>query len=73
VPEHEQDILWRHTREIRERRIPLIEHHHHRHHSPPASTIIAIEDSHHKEPRLEYVRKKRRSPSRAIKFFAGVS
>lgn len=62
VPEYEQDFLWAHTREIRERRRP---------------TLLAIEGSkrHHHEPEFEFVRKKEHkrkpSPSPLLTFLAG--
>lgn len=62
VPEHEQDILWAHTREIRERRQPV---------------LLAIEaKKKHGETEFEFVRKKkhhdrRPSPSPLVTFLAG--
>ncbi|KAI9735019.1 MAG: hypothetical protein M1818_006596 [Claussenomyces sp. TS43310] len=67
VPEYEQDALWRHTKEIRERR-----------RAPPM--VLAIEDKHHhshghKEVEYEIVRKERqkrsKSPGGLVTFFAG--
>jgi hypothetical protein len=65
VPEYEQDILWRHSHEIRERR-------------RAPTKVIMIEDHHrhkHKksEPEFEFVRKKERrpSPSPLLTFLAG--
>lgn len=64
VPESEQDILWTHTREIRERRSQKV--------------ILSIEEKkhhhHHSEPEFEFVRKKkerRPSPSPLLTFLAG--
>ena len=60
--EYEQDFLWNHTREIRERRQPV---------------LVAIEGKkkHHGEPEFEFVRKKhherRPSPSPLLTFLAG--
>lgn len=62
VPEYEQDFLWSHTREIRERRKPV---------------LVAIEGKkhHHSEPEFEFVRKKEHkrkpSPSPLLTFLAG--
>jgi len=63
VPEYEQDFLWSHTREIRERRKPV---------------LVAIEGTkhhHHSEPEFEFVRKKEHkrkpSPSPLLTFLAG--
>lgn len=62
VPEYEQDFLWSHTREIRERRAPV---------------MVAIEGkkNHHHETEFEFVRKKkherRPSPSPLLTFLAG--
>jgi len=63
VPEYEQDFLWSHTREIRERRQQPV--------------ILAIEGKkhHHEEPQFEFVRKKKHerkpSPSPLLTFLAG--
>ncbi|PSS14949.1 hypothetical protein M430DRAFT_35775 [Amorphotheca resinae ATCC 22711] len=63
VPEHEQDLLWNHTREIRELRQP--------------TTILAIEGKKkHHEPEFEFVRKKKHherkpSPSALLTYLAG--
>jgi hypothetical protein len=65
VPEHEQDVLWNHTRELRERRQPQV--------------VLAIEEkkTHHhhhlKDDEYEIVRKHKRksSPSPLVTFFAG--
>ncbi|RFU35416.1 hypothetical protein B7463_g1004, partial [Scytalidium lignicola] len=68
VPEYEQDFLWNHTREIRERRQQPV--------------VLAIESSkkehyhrHHSEPEFEFVRKKKHerkpSPSPLLTFLAG--
>jgi hypothetical protein len=62
VPEYEQDFLWSHTKEIRERRRPM---------------LIGIEERkhHHSEPEFEFVRKKEHkrkpSPSPLLTFLAG--
>jgi hypothetical protein len=62
VPEYEQDFLWSHTREIRERRKPV---------------LVAIEGKkkHHEEVEFEFVRKKEHhrkpSPSPLLTFLAG--
>jgi len=61
VPEYEQDILWNQTREIREKRKPV---------------LLAIEDKkHHHETELELVRKKKHekkpTPSSLLTFLAG--
>jgi len=67
VPEYEQDFLWNHTREIRERRQPV---------------VLAIESTkrehhrHHTEPEFEFVRKTKKherkvSPSPLLTFLAG--
>lgn len=61
VPEYEQDFLWNHTREIRERRQPV---------------MLAVEGKkhHHHETELELVRKKKErkpSPSPLLTFLAG--
>jgi len=63
VPEYEQDFLWAHTREIRERRQPV---------------LLAIEGGkkkHHHESEFELVRKKKHerkpSPSPLLTFLAG--
>jgi hypothetical protein len=63
VPEYEQDILWNQTREIREKRKPV---------------LLAIEGSkkhHHDEPEFEFVRRKehekKRTPSPLVTFLAG--
>jgi len=64
VPEYEQDFLWSHTREIRERR-------------SSQTVVLAIEEKkkkkHHEEPQFEFVRKKERrpSPSPLLTFLAG--
>jgi len=68
VPEYEQDFLWKHTRELRERR--------YHHHPPPETVVYAIEGKkkHHSEPEFEFVRKKekrRPSPSPLLTFLAG--
>jgi hypothetical protein len=61
--EHEQDLLWNHTREIRELRQP--------------TTILAIEGKKkHHEPEFEFVRKKKHherkpSPSALLTYLAG--
>lgn len=63
VPEYEQDILWTHTREIRERR-----------HAPVVLAIEERKHHHHEEPQFEFVRKKkerRPSPSPLLTFLAG--
>ncbi|RWA08947.1 hypothetical protein EKO27_g6180 [Xylaria grammica] len=58
VPEPEQDILWRHTRVVREQRTN-------------SRLVLAIEDGkkkhhhHHLEPEFEWVRKKERRKSRS--------
>ena len=60
--EHEQDILWTHTREIRERRQPV---------------LLSIEaKKKHGETEFEFVRKKKHhdrkpSPSPLVTFLAG--
>jgi len=62
VPEYEQDFLWSHTREIRERRQPV---------------LLSIEGKkhHHHETEFEFVRKKKHerkpSPSPLLTFLAG--
>lgn len=61
VPEYEQDFLWSHTREIRERRAPV---------------LVAIEGKKkHHETEFEFVRKKKHerkpSPSPLLTFLAG--
>ena len=61
VPEYEQDFLWSHTKEIRERRKPV---------------LLAIEGKkkHHHETEYELVRKPKkheRSPSRFLTYVAG--
>jgi hypothetical protein len=64
VPEYEQDFLWAHTREIRERRAPV---------------LVAIEGKkkhhEHHETEFEFVRKKKHerkpSPSPLLTFLAG--
>ena len=61
VPEYEQDFLWAHTREIRERRAPV---------------LVAIEGKKkHHETEFEFVRKKKHerkpSPSPLLTFLAG--
>ncbi|KAH7323742.1 hypothetical protein BKA65DRAFT_73966 [Rhexocercosporidium sp. MPI-PUGE-AT-0058] len=62
VPEYEQDFLWSHTREIRERRQPV---------------MLSIEGKkhHHHETEFELVRKKKHerkpSPSPLLTFLAG--
>lgn len=72
VPEYEQDFLWSHTREARERRVTLLtieakdKHDHHRKHS----------HSHGRdEVEFEFVRKTKRerkpSPSPLLNFLAG--
>jgi hypothetical protein len=66
VPEYEQDALWNHTREIRDRR-----------QSP--QIILAIEENKkkkhhdHRDDEFEIVRKHKRkqSPSGLVTFFAG--
>jgi len=61
--EHEQDLLWNHTREIRELRQP--------------TNILAIEGKKkHHEPEFEFVRKKKHherkpSPSALLTYLAG--
>jgi hypothetical protein len=68
VPEWEQDILWKHTHDVRERRRILV---------PSTDKILMIEERHHKhkkpEVELEFVRKKERrpSPSPLLTFLAG--
>lgn len=65
VPEYEQDFLWSHTREIRERR--------------RSEVVLTIEGKkkhhHHGETELELVRKKKHerkpSPSPLLNFLAG--
>jgi hypothetical protein len=55
VPEPEQDVLWRHTRVIREQRqlvLTIDDGKKHRHH-------------HHLEPEFEWVRKKERRRSKS--------
>lgn len=66
VPEYEQDVLWNHTREIRDRR------------ASGGTVVLAIEEKkhhHHHEPEYEFVRKKEHkrkpSPSPLITFLAG--
>jgi hypothetical protein len=61
VPEYEQDFLWNHTREIRERRQPV---------------LVAIEGKKkHGDVEFEFVRKKEHkrkpSPSPLLQFLAG--
>ncbi len=62
VPEYEQDFLWSHTREIRERRQPV---------------LLSLEGKkhHHHETEFELVRKKKHerkpSPSPLLTFLAG--
>jgi hypothetical protein len=61
VPEYEQDFLWNHTREIRERRQPV---------------LVAIEGKKkHGDVEFEFVRKKehkrKTSPSPLLTFLAG--
>ncbi|KAI8629298.1 hypothetical protein F5Y19DRAFT_464798 [Xylariaceae sp. FL1651] len=55
IPETEQDVLWRHTRVIREQRAGKL--------------VLAIEDKkkhhHHLEPEFEWVRKKERRRSKS--------
>lgn len=63
VPEYEQDILWTHTRTIREHRHP---------------TMLALEGTrhHHRETDFEWVKKKKvrkPSPSPLLTFLAGGS
>jgi hypothetical protein len=63
VPEYEQDFLWSHTSEIRERR------------SQPVILAIEGKKKHHEEPQFEFVRKKKHerkpSPSHLLTFLAG--
>jgi len=67
VPEYEQDFLWNHTKEIREKR------------SSSNTVVLAIEDSkhhhHHDDAEYEFVRKKEHkrkpSPSPLIAYLAG--
>jgi len=65
VPEYEQDFLWNHTKEIRERR-----------HSG-GTVVLAIEEKkhHHHDAEYEFVRKKEHkrkpSPSPLVTFLAG--
>jgi len=61
VPEYEQDFLWNHTREIRERRGPVV-------------AVIEGKKKHHHETEFEFVRKKKErkpSPSPLLTFLAG--
>ena len=54
VPEAEQDILWKHTRIIREKR--------------ESKLLLTIEDKpkhHHGDPQFEWVRKKERRRSKS--------
>lgn len=68
VPEYEQDMLWKHTRELRDAR--------ERAHRP---ILLAIEEKkthkhhNHKDDEIEIVRKHKRktSPSPLVTFFAG--
>lgn len=63
VPEYEQDFLWSHTREIRERRQPVL------------LSIEGKKHHHHSEPEFEFIRKKKHerkpSPSPLLTFLAG--
>jgi len=63
VPEYEQDFLWSHTREIRERRQPVM------------LSIEGKSHHHHSEPEFEFIRKKKHerkpSPSPLLTFLAG--
>lgn len=63
VPEYEQDFLWSHTREIRERR------------ERPVLVAIEGKKQHHHEPEFEFVRKKKHerkpSPSPLLTYLAG--
>lgn len=67
VPEYEQDFLWNHTKEIRERRERIIER--------PVLVAIEGKKKHHEEPEFEFVRKKKHerkpSPSPLLTFLAG--
>lgn len=60
VPDHEQDVLWNHTREIRERRQPV---------------LVAIEGKKkHGDVEFEFVRKRHKRqqpPSTLLSFLAG--
>ncbi len=75
MPEDEQDRLWEHTKEIRERRERLLTH------NTTTTTVLQIEDSKHRtrlsgDVQYEFVKKrdKRRDKSPApglITFLAG--
>jgi len=41
VPEHEQDVLWEHTKELRERRARAITN------TSTTTTVLQIEDNNH--------------------------
>lgn len=61
---HEQDMLWAHTRELRERRQPVV------------LSIESTGKKKHGEPQFEFVRKKKHhdrkpSPSPLVTFLAG--
>ncbi|KAL3420761.1 hypothetical protein PVAG01_07206 [Phlyctema vagabunda] len=70
VPEYEQDFLWNHTREIRERRQRVIER-------PVLVAIEGKKSHHHHEPEFEFVREKKKkherkpSPSPLLQYLAG--
>ncbi|CZS89871.1 uncharacterized protein RCO7_02403 [Rhynchosporium graminicola] len=68
VPEYEQDFLWSHTREIRERRQPVLlsiegkkPHHHHHHGETEFELVRKKSHSHSRKP----------SPSPLLTFLAG--
>ncbi|KAH8775836.1 hypothetical protein BGZ57DRAFT_941948 [Hyaloscypha finlandica] len=66
VPEYEQDFLWAHTKQIRERRRPVMlaiedGHKHHHHHSEESEFAIVRKKKHERRP----------SPSPLLTFLAG--
>lgn len=71
VPEHEQDFLWEHTRELRERRRAVTQ--------TTNTTVLQIEQGghnhhHHGEVQYEFVKKKERKRDKSpglITFLAG--
>lgn len=78
VPKYEQDFLWNHTRQIRETR-----HHHFQstapspHHGGPQGGVELVVQKEavgrrRREDRLEFVRKRKPTPSPLLYFFAGV-
>jgi hypothetical protein len=65
VPEYEQDFLWAHTKQIRERRRPVMlaieDGHKHHHHSEESEFAIVRKKKHERRP----------SPSPLLTFLAG--